>query len=523
MKSSLKVAVLSLTFLAGVYLGINYDDFGDFMTDLFSYEKSKIDPEADLKQLEADIAEKDKWIVGLRTELSKQLIWTNRKNQELAQLQNDVEDLEKSVQAKQSDLKRLQKYVKKQNSELDLLSRQFAQLASQIESLRFVRNTENKFLKSAIGTYSVETFNSDTVLIGKHPDSSGSAYLEFDQGNLFLVSATGQIAYVNSAKLTGERFEMTTIPSNILDIISYPEFFRTSEYGIKDTLILDDKIFVSFSNQVSDRCFNTSILVSELNLEQLHFSEFFVPENCVGLNNDYGEFNPHQAGGRLFPFLENQILFSTGEYKYRDHAQDRKNYFGKIVAIDVDTSEARIVSMGHRNPQGLFYDRKRNIIVSSEHGPLGGDELNVDSYADSEIANFGWPISSYGEHYGFTHRDDDHPIYKKAPLHKSHSEYGFVEPVTFFTPSIAVSEVVGVPFEFGGTEKLQLWMGSMGQDLEEGDRSIHVFVLGDDYKIEQSSVLPVDERIRDMLYVEELNKLFIFMETSASIGVISTD
>ena len=57
--------------------------------------------------------------------------------------------------------------------------------------------------------------------------------------------------------------------------------------------------------------------------------------------------------------------------------------------------------MGHRNPQGLFVDQNK-IVLSTEHGPWGGDEINLipfEKIYNNEILNFGWPISSYGEHY----------------------------------------------------------------------------------------------------------------------------
>ena len=56
--------------------------------------------------------------------------------------------------------------------------------------------------------------------------------------------------------------------------------------------------------------------------------------------------------------------------------------------------------MGHRNPQGLFFDIKNNILLETEHGPEGGDEINIIELNNAEIPNFGWAISSYGEHYG---------------------------------------------------------------------------------------------------------------------------
>ena len=59
--------------------------------------------------------------------------------------------------------------------------------------------------------------------------------------------------------------------------------------------------------------------------------------------------------------------------------------------------------MGHRNPQGLYFDREKNFILATEHGPQGGDEINlieVSKINKDKIQNYGWPISSYGEHYG---------------------------------------------------------------------------------------------------------------------------
>ena len=59
--------------------------------------------------------------------------------------------------------------------------------------------------------------------------------------------------------------------------------------------------------------------------------------------------------------------------------------------------------MGHRNPQGLYFDKEKNILLETEHGPMGGDEINLinlNGIKKGKIPNFGWPISSAGEHYG---------------------------------------------------------------------------------------------------------------------------
>ena len=59
--------------------------------------------------------------------------------------------------------------------------------------------------------------------------------------------------------------------------------------------------------------------------------------------------------------------------------------------------------MGHRNPQGLIFDKENNFILATEHGPSGGDEINlikVSNISKDKIQNYGWAISSEGEHYG---------------------------------------------------------------------------------------------------------------------------
>ena len=105
--------------------------------------------------------------------------------------------------------------------------------------------------------------------------------------------------------------------------------------------------------------------------------------------------------------------------------------------------------MGHRNQQGLYYDNRNDIIYSTEHGPQGGDEININIFPESfKIKNYGWPISSYGEHYGFPDELGAicqcplNELYEKVPLHKSHSSYGFIEPLINFTPSIGITQII---------------------------------------------------------------------------------
>ena len=99
-----------------------------------------------------------------------------------------------------------------------------------------------------------------------------------------------------------------------------------------------------------------------------------------------------------------------------------------------------MISKGHRNPQGLFYDKMNKFILSTEHGPYGGDEINMIMLNHKGLQNFGWPIASYGEHY----TDPKKVKIKKYPLLKSHRDHGFIEPLKYFVPSIGISEIVKI-------------------------------------------------------------------------------
>ena len=84
--------------------------------------------------------------------------------------------------------------------------------------------------------------------------------------------------------------------------------------------------------------------------------------------------------------------------------------------------------MGTRNPQGLALTKDGRYVIETEHGPNGGDEINLIDLSE-EYQNFGWPVSSYGDHWDKDYYDL-HGEY--APLHKSHSDYGFIEPLVYF-------------------------------------------------------------------------------------------
>ena len=98
---------------------------------------------------------------------------------------------------------------------------------------------------------------------------------------------------------------------------------------------------------------------------------------------------------------DSRLLFSVGDYQHdgwnREQMlpQNDDAEYGKTVLIDLNTGESSIHTKGHRNPQGLYVS-PTGTIWSTEHGPRGGDELNMIMQG----ANYGWPLVTYGTEYG---------------------------------------------------------------------------------------------------------------------------
>ena len=133
---------------------------------------------------------------------------------------------------------------------------------------------------------------------------------------------------------------------------------------------------------------------------KLNFEEFFSINECI---NQYqsDEFNAHQSGGKMALLDENHIVFTTGDFRSRWLAQDSESYFGKILKINLIDAAVSVLAKGTRNAQGIYVDQENDKIWLTEHGPQGGDEINLLNLNDQNT-NFGWPIASYGA-VSYTH------------------------------------------------------------------------------------------------------------------------
>lgn len=336
----------------------------------------------------------------------------------------------------------------------------------------------------------------------------GSGYLDLYENKLFLISATGLIGYSNN--LYEDSIIFNQINNNINDFLSLDEINKGNWFSVKDLLVVNNNIYVSFTNEQKNNCWNTSVIVAKLNFEYLKFSNFFEPKYCVKSKNNYDkEFNAHQSGGKLFKYDDDNIILTMGDYRLRKLAQDINSTFGKILKLNSKSKKYEILSLGHRNPQGLYYDLDKDYIISTEHGPHGGDEINLNLNTKI-VKNFGWAISSYGEHYGGKESHENKNKYKKYPLHKSHKDYNFIEPIKYFVPSIGISQLVQI-------KQNKFLLSSLK------DESIYTFALNEKNELTEFKRIEIGERIRDMVYDSEKKEVVLFLENTASIGILKTN
>jgi cytochrome c2 len=191
--------------------------------------------------------------------------------------------------------------------------------------------------------------------------------------------------------------------------------------------------------------------------------------------------DPVETGGRLARNPDGTLLLTVGDYGLNQQvdsalAQGMDNDYGKILQINPDGTRS-IVSSGHRNPGGLTIDRTGRIW-ETEHGPRGGDELNLITAG----GNYGWPLVTNGTEYGtFTWR-------AAAP----DSNRRFVNPVWSLVPSVGISSIIAVR-----GMRFPAWSGDLLAGSLRARQLIRFRLTGD--RLVYIEPISLDHRIRDLV------------------------
>lgn len=179
------------------------------------------------------------------------------------------------------------------------------------------------------------------------------------------------------------------------------------------------------------------------------------------------------------------MLVSIGDYHLNgvDNemgpvSQDDTSSYGKIVKINVENGKSRTFAKGVRNPQGLYVDEEGKVW-ETEHGPYGGDELNLIE----EGQNYGWPYVTYGrsEGGGWPHKV------------RTHNEY--TRPLYIFEPRTGISNLIEV------NERLPQWEGDLLVSSLAGLKLFRIRTR--ESRVIHVEPIEVGERIRDLVQTKE--------------------
>jgi cytochrome c2 len=270
-----------------------------------------------------------------------------------------------------------------------------------------------------------------------------------DLGELFRLTRNADGA-LGSARLT------PVVPMNrdryVADLRSLPTApkLRVSDMTIgrfKD----EETLFVAHQYwNAADECFTVRVSHTPMaeiddgaSAQQKGWTTLYESAPCVAPT---GTFNDDGNGGRL-GWFENKLLLTIGDHGFdgrlggRMLAQADDNPYGKVHLLDL-AGGVEVISKGHRNPQGLFVDPEQRIWVT-EHGPSGGDELNLLERG----RNYGWPLATYGTEYG-------RHVWPPAAGTSDHGD--FAEPFYAFVPSPGISPIIGIT-----SERFPEWRGDL--------------------------------------------------------------
>ena len=277
------------------------------------------------------------------------------------------------------------------------------------------------------------------------------AMVQLPSEEILISEREGELRVFKNGRLLSKRISgLPKIHSNgqggLLDLALHPDFSK------------NQWIYFTYASKEGEKSgSNTALMRATLDI-----SNFALTEQKLLYKAKPNSKKGQHYGSRIVFDDKGFIYFSVGDRGQRDLTpQDINKDGGKIYRLHEDGRipsdnpfsnkaglKSAIFSYGHRNPQGMSIDPITKNIWSHEHGPRGGDEVNVIKKG----ANFGWPAISYGINYNGTTLTD------KTKMQ------GMEQPALYWTPSIAPSGMIYVSSDKYPSLKGKFLVGSMKFD-----------------------------------------------------------
>ncbi|MGN7832746.1 PQQ-dependent sugar dehydrogenase [Pseudoxanthomonas sp. 22568] len=298
------------------------------------------------------------------------------------------------------------------------------------------------------------------------------------EGGFLVTERSGQLRRVGadgaiSAPLAGVPKVFAEGQGGLLDVVLAPDF-ATSQ-----------RIYLSYAEPGDNGTAGTAVATATLGADAL-------TEVKVIYRQEPKLEGPNHFGSRLAFDGQGHVFISQGERNHRPTSQELGKLQGKLVRLNLDGSvpqdnpfigqaDARpeIWSYGHRNMQGLAIDPRTGKLWESEHGPRGGDEINLPQPG----RNYGWPIITHGINYSGL------PI----PEAQGREKAGLEQPYHVWEKSPGLSGMAFYTGHAGSPWNDSLFLGSLAER-----NLIRLSLKGDAIVSEERLLNEIGERVRDV-------------------------
>ena len=320
----------------------------------------------------------------------------------------------------------------------------------------------------------IDTVETRQVQVSAPNGERGAALAKLKDGRLLLGGGT------NGSSLFLFDREDETLQS-LGRVIKSNERLNDSRFAITDIAVLEEQekvisLLISFPQySQKNRCVSLVLYKYDLKLAPtvsvVRGKQWFKSSPCVPISA------VQHAAGRIEVIDKKNVYLTTGDLGF-PKIGDRKarGTLGSIYKVSSSAFER--VSQGHRNPQGVQLIGKDLYI--SEHGPRGGDEINLIDLG----RDYGWPFVTYGQPYG----SGDYVRPSKTGTHE-----GFTKPLYYWVPSVAPTELILLPDDpRWGNWSGQLVMGTLREN------ALIFLQLMSKREVGQVANVNVGERIRDL-------------------------
>lgn len=258
-------------------------------------------------------------------------------------------------------------------------------------------------------------------------------------GDMLVTERAGRLRRISNGMLEAQAISgvpevKITVLGGLLDVLLHPDFEN------------NNILYLSYAKgRVADNLSTTAIARATLNDNAL------VGLEDIFIANSWSA-SPTNFGGRMVFGEDGKLYMSIGERQEETRAQDLMDHGGKVIRLNDDGSVPsdnpfsgrddvlpEIFAYGVRSPQGLALNPETGELWENEHGPLGGDEINIIQAGK----NYGWPLATFGLDYdGF-------------PFSEATAGEGLEQPFMYWIPSIAIS---GISFYEG--DAFPNWQGN---------------------------------------------------------------